>query len=190
MSITARSRARRSRRWFSAPGAAAPRGSGVRADLDGQRHVAGLARRAAPLRHSRPQRRPVSLLPSDVPERIPRSRRPGLAHRLPRRRHQLQHPLRRAHEDRGQHRRRRRSRIFRRAQQRRRQSLPLPVRAHRRRRHRRVHRRGRRAAQRVPPERRLHVERRLLGLARMGESGSRRSAACFRPSASRSSTSL
>ena len=41
----------------------------------------------------------------------------------------------------------------------------------------------------LPAEGRLHVERRFLGLARVGSVGAARSAACFRPSASRSSTS-
>ena len=68
--------------------------------------MAGVARRAAALRYARPQGRPVSLLPSDVSQRLSRSRRPRLAHGLPGRRHQLQHSPCRAHEDRSRHRRR------------------------------------------------------------------------------------
>ena len=134
-----------------------------------------MARRAAALRYSRPQGRPVSLLPSDVSQRLSRSRRTGVAHGLPGRRHQLQRSPCRAHEDRSRHRRRggRRPRTFRRAQQRRRQPLQLPLRPHRRRRHGPVHRRRCRPAQDVPAEGRVHVERRFLGLPRVDSVGAR-----------------
>ena len=72
------------------------------------------------------------------PSAYRKARRPGLAHGLSGRGHQLQPSPCRAHEDRRQHRRRggRRPRALRRAKQRRRQSVPLPLRAHRRRRYR------------------------------------------------------
>ena len=79
-------------------------------------------------------RRRLQLLPGDVLEPVARGRRPGLVHRLSRRRHQLLDPLRRADQDAGQQAAERRAEPLGGAAHRS-VAVPLPVRARLRRRH-------------------------------------------------------